>query len=78
MAFLDRDRLDSVVAFAGRNKLVIALIIIGLAVVLGVSLRTGSTAATVWIGAIIGVAIGGVISFSQRERDTSPGKKRRR
>ncbi|MGH2632703.1 MAG: hypothetical protein ACRDG3_04765 [Tepidiformaceae bacterium] len=78
MAFLDQKRLDDVVAFARRNRFVLALIGIGCIVVLVVSLRSGSTAATVWTGAIIGVLIGGVISFSQREKDAPNDKKPRR
>ena len=78
MAFMDSNKLDAGIAFIRRNKLVLALIGIGAIVVLIVSLRADSTAATVWTGAIIGVLIGGVISFSQREKEPPNEKKRRR
>ena len=65
---MDSNKLDAGIAFIRRNKLVLALIGIGAIVVL----------ATVWTGAIIGVLIGGVISFSQREKELPNEKKRRR
>ena len=75
---MNRSRLDSGIAFIRRNRFVVALIVIGAIVVLAVSLRSGSTTAVVYTGAIIGVLIGGVISFSQREKDAPSEKKRKR
>ena len=74
---MDSNKLDAGIAFARRNKFVLALIGVGAIVVLVVSLRSDSTGATVWTGAIIGVLIGGVISFSQREKDAPSDKKRK-
>lgn len=74
---MNRSRLDSGIAFIRRNRFVVALIVVGAIVELAVSLRSDSTTAVVYTGAIIGVLIGGVISLSQREKDSPGGKKRR-